>query len=146
MRIEIMDGQTVTNVILATPEFAEQQHPGKWRLAEVQDALPQEPAEPEWAWYLDIGPFTDRFGSKAYAVDNSTDPFVQSFNRDLSRRKWVNLRDPRVAVALNYLAGVAVPGIGTIAAPILTAAEVTAMLNTPVAPEENLALRKLYFS
>ena len=37
MRIEIMDGQAVTNVILATPEFAEQQHPGKWRLAEVQD-------------------------------------------------------------------------------------------------------------
>ena len=37
MRIEIMDGNTVTNVILATPEFAEQQHPGKWRLAEVQD-------------------------------------------------------------------------------------------------------------
>ena len=37
MRIEIMDGNTVTNVILATTEFAEQQHPGKWRLAEVQD-------------------------------------------------------------------------------------------------------------
>ena len=37
MRIDIMDGQTVTNVILATPEFAEQQHPGKWRLAEGQD-------------------------------------------------------------------------------------------------------------
>ena len=36
MRIEIMDGNTVANVILATPEFAEQQHPGKWRLAEVQ--------------------------------------------------------------------------------------------------------------
>ena len=36
MRIEIMDGNTVTNVILATPEFAEQQHPGAWRLAEVQ--------------------------------------------------------------------------------------------------------------
>ena len=43
MRIEIMDGQTVTNVILATPEFAERQHPGKWRLAEVQD-VPAEPA------------------------------------------------------------------------------------------------------
>ena len=37
MRIEIMDGQTVTNVILATTEFAEQHYPGKWRLAEVQD-------------------------------------------------------------------------------------------------------------
>ena len=45
MRIEIMDGQTVTNVILATPEFAEQQHPGKWRLAEVQD-VPTEPINP----------------------------------------------------------------------------------------------------
>ena len=43
MRIEIMDGNTVTNVILATPEFAEQQHPGKWRLAETQD-VPAEPA------------------------------------------------------------------------------------------------------
>ena len=43
MRIEIMDGDTVINTILATPEFAEQQHPGKWRLAEVQD-VPAEPA------------------------------------------------------------------------------------------------------
>ena len=43
MRIEIMDGDAVTNVILATQEFAEQLHPGKWRLAEVQDA-PAEPA------------------------------------------------------------------------------------------------------
>ena len=43
MRIEIMDGQTVINTILATPEFAEQLHPGKWRLAEVQD-VPAEPA------------------------------------------------------------------------------------------------------
>ena len=43
MRIEILDGKTVTNVILATPEFAEQLHPGKWRLAEVQD-VPAEPA------------------------------------------------------------------------------------------------------
>ena len=39
MRIEILDGDAVTNVIIATPEFAEQLHPGKWRLAEVQDAL-----------------------------------------------------------------------------------------------------------
>ena len=47
MRIEIMDGDTVINVILATPEFAEQQHPGAWRLAEVQDApTPPTPATP----------------------------------------------------------------------------------------------------
>ena len=46
MRIEILDGQTVINTILATPEFAEQLHPGKWRLADVQDVLPQEPVAP----------------------------------------------------------------------------------------------------
>ena len=47
MRIEIMDGQTVTNTIIATPEFAEQLHPGKWRLAEVQDVpTPPTPATP----------------------------------------------------------------------------------------------------
>ena len=43
MRIEIMDGETVINTILATQEFAEQQHPGKWRVAAVQD-VPAEPA------------------------------------------------------------------------------------------------------
>ena len=43
MRIEIMDGDTVINTILATTEFAEQLHPGKWRLAEVHD-VPAEPA------------------------------------------------------------------------------------------------------
>ena len=47
MRIEIMDGDTVGNTILATPEFAEQQHPGKWRLAEVQVVpTPPTPATP----------------------------------------------------------------------------------------------------
>ena len=47
MRIEIMDGDTVSNTILATPEIAEQQHPGKWRLAEVQDVpTPPTPATP----------------------------------------------------------------------------------------------------
>ena len=45
MRIEILDGQTVINTIIATPEFAEQLHPGKWRLAEVQD-VPAEPINP----------------------------------------------------------------------------------------------------
>ena len=37
MRIEILDAQgAVTNTILATEEFAEQQHPGAWRLADTQ--------------------------------------------------------------------------------------------------------------
>lgn len=38
MRIEILDDQTVINTIVATEDFAEQQYPGSWRVAEVQDA------------------------------------------------------------------------------------------------------------
>lgn len=106
-----------------------------------------EAPEPEWAWMLDIAPFADRFGVKRYAVEQSTDPFVVSFQRDVDmRRKWIDLKDPRVAAALYYLAGQPIPGIGTIAAPILTVEEVQTILTTPVAPMENLALRKLYFS
>ena len=42
MRIEILDGATVTNIIIASEAFAEQHYPGAWRVAEVQD-VPTEP-------------------------------------------------------------------------------------------------------
>ena len=108
---------------------------------------PPEPVEPPvWEWYIDIGPFVDRLGDKRIVVDTSTDPVVQAFSKDLTRRKWVNLQDPRVASTLGYLAGDTLPGIGAISSPILTTQEVTDILTTPVEPEENLALRKQYFS
>ena len=44
MIYEILDANgAVANRIAATESFVEQQHPGKWRLAEVQD-VPTEPA------------------------------------------------------------------------------------------------------
>ena len=44
MRIEILNSEgAVVNVIIADEAFAEAQHPGAWRLAEVQD-VPAEPA------------------------------------------------------------------------------------------------------
>lgn len=46
MRIEILDGATVINTIVASEEFAEQHYPGAWRLAEVQDA-PTIPVSPQ---------------------------------------------------------------------------------------------------
>ena len=42
MRIEIMDGENVLNVITASEDFAEAHYPGRWRLAAVQDQ-PQAP-------------------------------------------------------------------------------------------------------
>ena len=135
MRIEIMDGNTVTNVILASEEFAEQQHPGKWRLAEVQDAEPA-PANPT-EWLIDIGPFFDRFGAAKVAVLTSADPGVQAILNDTQVRKWLDLKLPELAQSVVY--------IGTKVPAVTTELQDT-ILNTPVAPAENLALRKLYFS
>ena len=40
MYIEIMDGEAVIRTIVADEAFAEAQHPGAWRVAEVQDVYP----------------------------------------------------------------------------------------------------------
>lgn len=109
--------------------------------APVPAPAPADPCE----WLIDLGPFTDRLGPKAFLVDQSTDAGVVYIRNDLSRRKWVDLQDDRVAASLYYLAGHTVPVLGTLAVPILTDAEVAATLTTPVATEENRALRKLYF-
>ena len=137
MRIEIMDGDTVTNVILATPEFAEQLHPGKWRLAEVQD-VPAEPAAPSpTEWLIDIGTFFDRFGAAKMAVLTSADAGVKAILADTQVRKWVDLKRADVVQSIGY--------IGTVVAAVTPALQ-TAILTTPVSPEENLALRKQFFS
>ena len=135
MRIEILDAQgAVTNTILATEEFAEQQHPDAWRLAEVQD----EPAAPSpTEWLIDIGPFFDRFGAAKMAVLRSADAGVKAIIADLQVRKWIDLKRADVATGLQY--------VGSKVAAVTPALQ-TAILTTPVTPEENLALRKLYFS
>lgn len=109
---------------------------------DVPVVVPVDPCE----WLMDLGPFADRLGAHAFEVDTSTVPGVIAVAKDLARRKWVDLKDPRVAGSLYYLAGHTVPVLGTLAAPILTDAEVVAILTTPVPLEANRALRKVYFS
>ena len=87
-------------------------------------------------WLIDIGPFYDRFGAVKMAVLTSADPAVKAIIQDLNIRKWVDLKRADVAQALTYI-GSAVPAV--------TATLQTAILTTPVAAVENLALRKLYF-
>lgn len=101
---------------------------------------------PVWEWFIDLGPFSDRLGAAAPAIDISTDPGVIAIRSDFARRKWIDLKDLRVAGALSYLAGQAHPVLGTLAMPLISVQDVTTILTTPVMDEENLALRKLYFS
>jgi len=147
-RYEILDaGGAVANIIEADLAFVEAQHPGRWRLAELQSQPEPTPPEPEWAWYIDHGPFTDRLGGAAtVTIDTSTAAGFVAIRADFARRKWIDLKDPRVAATVGYLAGQPLPGLGTLATPLLTAEQADAVLNTPVTLAENLALRKLYFS
>lgn len=133
MIYEIFDGQTVVNIIVADPEFMLANYPqGNYRQVAEVPAL-----APIWEWYMDIGPFYDRFGAAKMAVLTSTDAGVKAIIADLNIRKWVDLKRPDVAQALAYVGSVV---------PAVTPALQDSILNTPVADVENLALRKLYFS
>lgn len=114
-----------------------------WRWPDVE---PTPAPPPAWEWLMDIGPFTDRLGAASVAIDVSTDPKLVAVRSDFGRRKWIDLKDPRVIAAVQYLAGQPHTILGTMAQPLLTPEQATAVLSTPVAEAENLALRKLYFS
>jgi len=135
MRIEILDGNTVIDEIIASPDFAEQHYPGAWRLAAVQDDAAPPPSAT--AWLIDVGPFFDRFGAAKMAVLTSTDATVRAILTDLQVRKWIDLKRPDVAQGLTYVGSVV---------PAVTASLRTSILTTAVTDAENLALRKTYFS
>jgi len=134
-RIEILENGVVVGTIIADEDAAEQLYPGAWRVAEQQE----EPAElsSTTAWLIDIGPFFDRFGAAKMAVLTSTDPGVKAILADTQVRKWIDLQRADVAQSVAYISSV-------VAA--VTPALQTTILTTPVNSEENLALRKLYFS
>lgn len=134
MRIEIMDGATVINTINADEAFAEANYPGAWRV--VPDTPAPAPVN-QTEWLIDIGSFFDRFGAAKIAVLTSADSGVQAILKDTQIRKWLDLKLPELAQSVAYV-GTKVPAV--------TAELQGAILNTPVAPAENLALRKLYFS
>ena len=99
-------------------------------------APPPEPPKP-YATFIDIGPFFDRFKELKMSLLTSSDIGVQALIKDIQIRKWINLELPELAQALQY--------VGTVI-PTLTSNKILEILTTPVEPEENLALRKLYFS
>jgi hypothetical protein len=87
-------------------------------------------------WLMDIGPFFDRFGAAKIATLASSDVVVQAIVKDCQSRKWIDLRRPDVPLALDAL----------VSKLLIDATTKAAILNTPVASDENLALRKLFFA
>lgn len=89
-------------------------------------------------WLIDVGPFFDRFGASKMPVLMSADATVQAIVKDLQVRKWIDLQRVDVGQGIDVLIAKAVAGI----TPTLKAA----VLTTPVTADENLALRRVYFS
>ncbi len=116
------------------------------QLIVVDSGKPSGP--PEWAWYIDIGALFDRFGPAKLPVLTSNEPIVKALVTDLQSRHWGDLKREDLAAGIQYMRGVAIPGIGTISAPIagLTQELETYILTTPVTLAENMALRKQFFS
>lgn len=109
--------------------------------------LPVVQTGPDWAWFIDHGPFADRLGATAtMTIDVSADPGFVAIRADFARRKWIDLKDPRVAATVNYLAGQPLPVLGALATPLITPERAAQILAAKPELTENLALRKLYFN
>lgn len=132
---EILENQEVINTIIADENFMLENYPlGNYR--EVPNVPAPEPTAPIWQWYIDIGPFFDRFGSVKMQVLTCSDVGVQAILKDIQVRKWLDLKLSEVQQSLIYVAS---------KVPEVTEELQDYILNTPVADHENLALRKLYF-
>ena len=132
--VTLPDGST--NTIVADEAFVDQHYPGQWQLLPEPESAP-EPADPT-EWLIDVGPFFDRFGPAKLAVLASSDAAVRALVTDLQVRKWIDLKRADVAQGIDLLTSKSIPG--------LDAARKSAILNAPVQPVENLALRKDYFA
>lgn len=97
---------------------------------------PQPVISPVYQWYIDIGPFFDRFGSKKILILTSADPVVKAIVTDVQVRKWVDLQRTDVNDALDVL----------ITKGLIDNQDKQDILNKPVQSNEQLALKKLYFS
>lgn len=131
MRIEILDGETVINTINADEVFAEQFYPGQWRLAPAEEPAPA--VEDPRMWWMDVGPFYDRFGPDALAIAASDHGACKAVQTLTGVRKYIDLRDPKVSTMIDMLIATGqptaqpwAPGSGP-----MTPAKKAAILETP---------------
>lgn len=138
MRFELLnDGQPTGEVILADEAFmAEQYPPGTYRQAVEPPAA--EPTEDPRIWWIDVGPFKDRLGMDAPAIAASSHSACRGTMALLDGRKYVDLKDPRVAGMLDVLIATAQPTADPVwpTSGPMTPAKKAAILTTPTTEAE----------
>ena len=108
---------------------------------ELPYLAPPAPVEPEAdprLWWVDVGPFYDRFGTDALAIAASDHGACKAVQTLTGVRKYIDLRDPRVAAMIDMLIATAqpaaqpwAPGSGP-----MTPAKKAAILTTPTTEYE----------
>jgi hypothetical protein len=94
-------------------------------------------AEDPAKFLVDVGAFFNRAGSAKMPILLCQDVGVKAILTDLQIRHWIDLKLAEVSTGLNYIGS---------QVPELTLAIQEYMVNAPVQPSEQQALRKLYFS
>lgn len=100
--------------------------------------LDPQPVEDPRLWWVDVGPFYDRFGVDALAIAASDHGACKAVQTLTGVRKYIDLRDPRVANMIDMLIATAqpaaqpwAPGSGP-----MTADKKAAILTTPTTEYE----------
>ena len=74
------------------------------------EPVPVPPAEPDpRLWWLDVGPFYDRFGADAIAIAASDNGACKAVQTLTGVRKYVDLKDPRIGQMIDMLIATAQP-------------------------------------
>lgn len=69
---------------------------------EAPPAPPEPEADPR-IWWMDVGPFYDRFGPDALAIAASDHGACKAVQTLTGVRKYIDLKDPRVAAMIDML-------------------------------------------
>ena len=74
------------------------------------EPVPVPPAEPDpRLWWMDVGPFYDRFGADAIAIAASDNGACKAVQTLTGVRKYVDLKDPRIGQMIDMLIATAQP-------------------------------------
>lgn len=129
--IEHLESKGFTCVVSSTARIGD-----TWDGENFISPPPLSPPPLVYEWYIDIGPFFDRFGTKKISILTSNDTVVQAIITDVQIRKWIDLQREDVNQAMDVL----------VSKNLITGDEKNTILTTPVQLHEQLALKKEYFS
>lgn len=89
-------------------------------------------------WWIDVGPFKDRLGMNAPAIYASNHDACKGVVGMIEGRKYIDLKDPRIAAMMGVLIAVAEPAANPVwpGSGPMTAAMRDEILNTPTTEYE----------